>query len=90
VRAVVRRQKNPHWTPAQEKDIERAERLGTKATMLELGVAEFLKTHMPCIGEIAVARELLGTVLEFREEAAAIHKRLEPKPRKKAVKGAGK
>jgi hypothetical protein len=84
------RMKNPHWTPAQEKEIEKAEALGTRATIMELGVAEFLKTHMPCGPEIAVAREVLGTVLELRQQSQSIHAGLRTQPRRTKKLGAAK
>lgn len=82
--------KNPHWTPAQEAEIERAEALGTRAMIMELGVAEFLKTHMPCSPEIAVARDVLTANLELRAEAAAIHEKLRTVPKRSKQPGAAK
>jgi hypothetical protein len=84
------RMKNPHWTPAQEKEIERAEALGTRATIMELGVAEFLKTHMPCEPEIAVARDVLGSVLDLRQQSHKIHEGLRTQPRRTKRMGAAK
>ena len=84
------RMKNPHWTPAQEKQIEIAEALGTRATIMELGVAEFLKTHMPCESEIAVARDVLDTSLTLRRECHEIHETLRTQPRRTKQIGAAK
>ena len=88
--ARMPRMKNPHWTPAQEKEIERAEALGTRATILELGVAEFLKTHMPCTPEIVVAQGMLGEAVETRNEGHKIHESLRTQPRRTKQPGAAK
>jgi hypothetical protein len=84
------RMKNPHWTPEQERRIEQAEALGTRATILELGVAEFLKTHMPCTPEIIVAKEMLGESVGHRETAVKIHAALRSEPRRTKGIGAAK
>lgn len=67
------RMKNPHFTPAEEKQIAEAERIQTRATIYELGVGEFLKTHMPCASETSEASQVLQESVRLRESAAAIH-----------------
>jgi hypothetical protein len=80
--------KNPHWTPAQEEQIAKAERLSAKATIYELGAGEFLKGHTPCGDEIEVIREVLGDSVILRRQSRIIHNNLRPNPpRKKKAKG---
>jgi hypothetical protein len=83
--------KNPHWTPAQEAEIERAELLSTKATIYELGVAEFLKTHMACLPEVEAAQVVLAEAIDLRKKGYAIHDSLHMLPiRKRGAIGAAK
>lgn len=72
--------KNPHFTPEEETRIEEAEVKGTRATIYELGVGEFLKSHMPCGIEIATARDVLTDALQLRAEGHAIHQSLKTRP----------
>jgi hypothetical protein len=65
--------KNPKFTPDQEAEIERAERLGTRATIFELGVGEYLKSHMPCGSDTAEAQAVLGLSVALRDESRHIH-----------------
>lgn len=74
--AKVTRMKNPKFTARQEAEVERAEALGTQATVYELGVGEFLKTHMPCMPEIIVAQKVLGLAVNLRREAGEIRTRV--------------
>ncbi len=75
------RMKNPHWTPGQELEIEKAERLSTRATIFELGAAAFLKDHMPLDHHIEVIREVLGESVSLRKRSRSIHEGLRPSPR---------
>ncbi len=80
------RMKNPHWTPAQEAEIEEAECLSTRATIFELGAATFLKDHMPLDHHIEVIREVLGESVSLRKRSRAIHDGLRPSPRARKPK----
>ena len=73
--------KNPHWTPEQEEQIALAERISTRATIFELGCAEFLKGHMPLDHHIEEIRDILGSCVALRQDSRAIHERLRPSPR---------
>jgi hypothetical protein len=76
-----RRMKNPHWTPTQEAQIEKAEYLSTRATIYELGAAAFLKDHTPLDHHIEVIREVLGESVSLRKRSRAIYESLRPSPR---------
>jgi hypothetical protein len=73
--------KNPHWTPEQERQIETAERLSTRAQIFELGAAAYLKDHMPLAHHIEEIQEVLGLSLSLRRQSNAIHESLRPSPR---------
>lgn len=70
--------KNPHWTPAQEEQIALAERLTTRATICELGCAEFLKNHMPCSDALEEIRDVLASAVALRKRSTDIHQSLRP------------
>lgn len=65
--------KNPKFSPAEEEEILKAEKFSTRATIIELGTGEYLKSHMPCGVDIQVARDLLSEAICYRDQANAIH-----------------
>jgi hypothetical protein len=75
--------KNPKWDKAQEQEIDRAERLSTRATIFELGVGEFLNSHMPCGNDTEEATAVLKLSVDLRRESREIHDRLPAMGRRK-------
>jgi hypothetical protein len=84
-----RRMKNPHLTPEQEAQIERAERLGTRATIFQLGAAQYLKTHMPCGSDVEEVRAVLVLSTELRKQCIGIHNTIDGQRSRKLPKAIG-
>lgn len=85
------RMKNPKFTPEQEERIDKAERLSTRATILELGVGEFLKSHMPCAMDVEEAQFMLSMSIDWRKKSRAIHDSLDVNSRPgKSARSTGK
>jgi DNA-binding NarL/FixJ family response regulator len=82
--------KNPHWTAAQEAQIALAERCATRATIYELGCAEYLKSHMPCADHVEEIRDVLASSVALRKRSSDIHEELRPSPRSHKPKTAPK
>ncbi len=70
------RMKNPKFSQADEDELERAERAATRATIYELGVAEYLKNHMPCDSGIEVAQSVLAESLGCRKVSRVIRAKI--------------
>jgi hypothetical protein len=76
VKSRIGQMKKPHFTPEEEAEIARAERIGARAEMIEAGVGEFLRNRMPKDEHLHVATELLNEVIELRQEARDIHNKV--------------
>lgn len=65
------------FTPEQERVFEETEQLHTRATIYELGVAEYLKSHMPCAAETEIASNVLRHAVDLRRSATQRRERIQ-------------
>ena len=57
----------------QEEQLDRAQKLDTRARIYELGVSTFLRDNMSCAGEVEQVRDVLSEAVALRAQSLKIH-----------------